>query len=161
MKTRVNRLIAAAMILFTIIALLVLFADMFYKGPDFGWDRGSAYWILFAYWMEPYKYDTPTVALIIAWCLEALALLVLFVAIFFSGKTQGIMLGVCGLLLVVGAVLFFCAVPLYTAAMGDQIKEPSTNYPLSLGAAPICNGIFAGVAGLMGGYACYQTIKTN
>lgn len=153
-------MIAAGMIVFTIVAVLVLFADMFSVGPDFGFDRGSAYSILFCYWVQgnvAYGYN-PTVLLIIAWCLECLAFLVLCVGIFFSGKVQGILIGAAGAMLLIGAILFFCAIPIYQAAQGDLIKE-TFSYGFYLGAAPICNGIFAGLAGLLGIYACYTTLK--
>lgn len=159
MKTRTNRLIALVMIVFTIVALLVLFANMFITGPngDFGGERGSAYVVLFYYWEAPFIYN-PTVALIVAWCLQSAAFLALIVALFFSGKKQGWIIGISGLALLVGAIMFFCAVPIYMAAQSDIIQE-TFSYGFYLGAAPICNGIFAGLAGLLGLYACYSTIK--
>lgn len=160
MRTRTNIAIGAVMLLFTVIGVLCLFADMFYEIDDLGGPRGSGYYNLFM--IKEMGYDNFIVPLIVAWCLECAAFLAVIVGLFFSGKSQGIIFGVSGLFLIAGAVLFFCTVPLYSAALGSQLTEPNGGYyTLTLGAAPICNGIFCGLAGLLGCYVAYSSFKAN
>lgn len=153
MRAKNNLMIAGIMILFSAIALLVLFSDLFFVYPEFGGERGSAYFILFMYWEQDYN---PTIPLIVAWCLQCVAVLALFAVPFLKEKPQAITLGVSGLLLIATAVTFLCAVPIYQWAQGDIIQETAS---MSISYAPICNAIFAGIAGLLGIYAGYTTFK--
>ena len=143
------------MAIFAVVAVLVLFAPMFTIGKDFGQERGNGFGVIFGT-AQNSSYN-PVPLLIVAFIAECVAGLLALVGSIFTGKIQGILLGVAALLLVAGGVLFLLSVNLYKAANKDIITTEIAG--LGLGAAPITNAVFAFLAGLFGLYGAYSSFK--
>ena len=155
MRNRTNTIIGVVMAIFAVVAVLVLFAPMFTIGKDFGPERGNGFGVIFGTAQNSSMH--PVALLIVAFVIECVAGVMALVGSIFTGKIQGLLLGIASLLLIAGGVLFLLSVNLYKAANKDLITSEISG--LGLGAAPITNAVFAFLAGLLGLYGAYSSFK--
>ena len=156
MREKSNIIVGVAMSLFTAVGIFLLFLTMFSNGK-FGMERGSGYAVIFG--TAQGGSLNPVPLLIVAFVVECVAILGAIVGAALVGKAQGIALGATGILLIACAIAFLFSVPLYKNANMAIISENAES--LELGAAPICNAIFAIIAGVLGLYGGYKGFKAQ
>ncbi len=163
-----NILLGTAILVFAAVAILVLFAAMFNYQDDYGAGWGSGFGVMFG--TAQHKSFHPVALLIVAFSVEIVGGLTGIVAAFMERKIALILNIVTAVCLIAGGVLFLCSVPLFLGANSDSIelvkmidnaKAAGSPNPLTLGAAPITNAVFAFLGGLLGVYGAYTGLQAN
>jgi hypothetical protein len=143
-KNTLNIVISLGLALFIIVAIAVLFADAFGESS-----RGNCFEVMFGSTDRNYN---AVPELIIAFCLEGLALILSFVSLGIKGKGRGGMYIFISALLVVAAVFFLMSPTFYVNH--NSIVKPVLNIAISGGTISTVTFCFIGAAlGLLGAYA--------
>ena len=151
---KLSVIIALLVAVFAIVAILVCFAPAFGADVDgYGDTRGNVFNIIFGY-----QGKNAVPMLIVAFVFECVAVLFALFGALFRGRLGGINLGLAGLFLIAGGIIFLFAPQLYQSAnAGIIVLIPGQK--ISNGSGILLTGIFAIVSGVLGLYGGYRSFK--
>ena len=150
MNRKINLVFGLLVSAAALIAILVLFSTAFGSDSTYGVasTRGNGFQIMFGY-----QGKVVVVPLVIAFSLELLAILLALFACIMPGKISMFGLGIAGICLAAGAVLFLLAPSFYVSANAITTEIPTN------GTGTIMNAVFGFIGALLGLYGAYRVSK--
>ena len=150
MNRKINLVFGLLVSAAALIAILVLFSTAFGSDSTYGVasTRGNGFQVMFGY-----QDRAVVVPLVIAFVLQAVAILLALIACIMPGKISMFGLGIAGICLAAGSVLFLMAPTFYVQANAITTEIPAN------GTGTILTAVFGFIGALLGLYGAYRVSK--